>query len=100
MGLRECIQIHYSVDVDSYLDVLKSEYGAIEHPHLDGAYLIDGLPFYKPQLADTYIFILGFNMTPLSSVLIQALAENPDLVPVCTKVCWTLEQELILVEIF
>jgi len=96
MGLRENIQLFHPVDVDRYLGILLSEYGAEEHPQQTGAYLIDGLPFYKPQQAEGYVFILGFNMVPLSSVLIQALADSPELAPGDTKVLWTQEQDLIL----
>ena len=96
MGLRENIQLFHLVDIDHYLDILKTEYGAEKHPQQDGAYLIDGLPFYKPQQTEGYIFILGFNMVPLSLVLIQALADCPDLVPRDTRILWTQEQEQII----
>jgi hypothetical protein len=96
MGLRENIQLFHPIDIDRYLDFLITEKGAKEHPQQAGAYLIDGLPFYKPQLAEVYVFILGFNMVPLSSMLIQALADYPDLAPGNTRVLWTLEQDLIM----
>ena len=96
MGLRENIQLFHPIDIDRYLDILISEYGAEKHLQQDGAYLIDGLPFYKPQLAEGYIFILGFNKAPLSYVLIQALANYPKLAPGNTRVLWMQEQELIV----
>lgn len=96
MGLRENMQIFHPIDIDRYLDTLIAKYGVEKHPQQAGAYLIGGLPFYKPQRAEGYIFILGFNMTPLSSVLIQALADHHDLVPGDTQVLWTLEQDLIM----
>lgn len=96
MGLRENIQVFHPVDIDRYLDFLMAEKGAEEHPQQPGAFLVDGLPFYRPQLAEGYIFILGFNMVPLSSVLIQILADHPDLAPGDTRVLWTLEQDLIM----
>ena len=98
MGLRENIQLFHLVDIDHYLDILKTEYGAEKHPQQDGAYLIDGLPFYKPQLAEGYVFILSFNMAPLALLLIQALADHPKLAPRDTRVLWTQEQDLIMDE--
>jgi len=96
MSLRENIQIFHPVDIERYLDILKTEYGALEHPQQSGAFLIEGLPFYAPQLAEGYVFVLGFNMVPLAHVIIQALAEHPELVPESALVRWTQEQALIL----
>ena len=96
MGLRENIQIFHPVDIELYLEILNSEYGAQEHPQQAGAFLIDGLPFYAPQLAEGYVFIVGFNMLPLSHLLIRALANHPDIVPESAVVRWTHEQDIIL----
>ena len=98
MGLRENIQVFHPFDIDHYLDILKTEYGAQEHPKQAGTFLIDGLPFYPPQLAEDHVFILGFNMMPLSHLIIDALAEHPELVSSNTVVRWTHEQELIFEE--
>jgi len=96
MGIRENIQLFHPIDIERYLDILFTEYGAEEHSQQHGAYLIDSLPFYKPQQAEGYVFILGFYMVPLSSVLIQALADSPELAPGDTQVLWTQEQDLIV----
>lgn len=93
MSLRENIQIFHPVDIDRYLEILKTEYGAREHPQKDGAFLINELPFYTPQLAEGYVFVLGFNMMALPHALLQALV---DLIPSETQVCWVAEQELIM----
>jgi hypothetical protein len=96
MGIRENIQLFHPIDIDRYLVILFTEYGAEKHPQQADAYLIDGLPFYKPQLAEGYVFILGFNMAPLSYVLIQVLADFPELASGDTRVLWTQEQDLIM----
>ena len=96
MGIRENIQLFHPIDIDRYLNILVTEYGAEKHPQQAGAYLIDGLPFYKPQLAEGYVFILGFNMAPLSSVLIKVLADYPEIAPGNTRVLWIQEQDLIV----
>lgn len=96
MSIHENIQIFHPVDIEQYLTILIREYGAKEHPEQEGAFLLDELPFYKPQTAEGYIFILSFNMLPLSYLLIQALADHPELTPAETKVVWTQEQELLL----
>ena len=96
MSLRENIQIFHPVDIERYLEVLKTEYGAQEHSQQKGAYMIDGLPFYSPQQAEGYIFVLGFNMAPLSHLIIQALTECPGLIPEGTKISWTQEQYLLI----
>jgi hypothetical protein len=96
MSTRENIQIYYPLDIEKYLEILKQEYGAEEHPAQPGAYLLEGLPFYLPQRAKEYVFILGFNQAPLSGTLMVALAEHPDLAPGETFVQWTDEQELVI----
>ncbi len=96
MSIHENIQIFHPVDIEQYLAILIREYGAIEHPEQADAYLLEEQPFYKPQVAEGYVFILSFNMRPLSYLLIQALAEHPELAPMETKIVWTQEQELLL----
>jgi hypothetical protein len=95
MSLRENIQIFHPLDIERYLQILKTEYGAREHPQQDGAYLIDGLPFYAPQQAEDHVFVLGFNMVPLSHLVIQALADHPELISDDVLVRWTQEQDVI-----
>lgn len=95
MSLRENIQIFHPLDVERYLEILKTEYGAREHPRQEGAYLIDGLPFYVPQQAEGYVFVLGFNMVPLSPLIIQALADHPELISEDVLVRWSQEQNVI-----
>ena len=45
---------------------------------------------------DEYIIIMDFNYVPLSSLLIQALIDRPELIPQDTLVRWTAEQEIIM----
>lgn len=96
MSTRENIQFFHRFDVEVYLEILKSEQGTKEHPTQPGSYLVDGLPFYKPAQTDKYVFVLGFNLVPLSSFLIEALANHPELVPDHVLIRWTIEQELLL----
>ena len=96
MSIHENIQIFHPVDIEQYLALLLREYGATEHPEQAEAFLLEELPFYKPQMAEGYIFILSFNMRPLSYLLIQALADHPELAPAETKIIWTQEQDLLL----
>ena len=96
MSLRENTQIYHPVNIERYLEILKTEYGAQEHPQKDGAFLIDGLPFYMPQMAEGYVFVLGFNMMALPHALLRALIDYPELIPPETKVRWTAEQELVM----
>ena len=95
MSIRENIQFFHTINTDDYLDMLKREYDVQEHPNQPRAYLVDGLPFYHPMQTEEHIFILGFNMVPLSPKLIQVLAEHPELASEDTFVRWTQEQELI-----
>ena len=96
MSIRENIQIFYQFDIDTYLEILKTAYGAKDHPTQNGCYLLDDLPFYKPKQTDEYVFVLGFNYAPLSGLLIKALASHPELVPDDVSVLWTIEQKLLL----
>ena len=43
-----------------------------------------------------YVSILGFNLVPLPSILLDALANHPEIVPDETNVVWTIEQDLLL----
>ena len=98
MTLRENIQFFHCLDPEEYLEVLKNEYDVRDHPTQPEGFLIDdpGLPFYKPKQIEDHVSVLGFNYVPLSDLLIQALADHPDLVPDDVRVCWMLEQDLIL----
>ena len=96
MSVRENIQIFHQFDIDTYLEILKSENGAKEHPNQPGCYLVGELPFYKPKQSDEYIFILGFNLVPLPGLVIDALANHPELVPDDVSIRWTIEQDLLL----
>ncbi len=96
MSIRENIQFYPGVDVDQYLDVLITDFGADAHPTQPDAFLVDGLPFHKPQTGKNYIFILGFNYVPLSDVLVQAVIQHPELFPGEIFIQWTQEQELLL----
>ena len=96
MTVRENIQIFHSFDIDTYLQILETEQGAKEHPTQPGCYVVDSLPFYKPRQADEYVYILGFNLIPLPGVLLDVLANHPEMVPNGTAIVWTIEQELLL----
>ena len=96
MSVRENIQIFHQFDVETYLEILKTEHGAEDHPSQSGCYLLDDLPFYKPKQTDEYIFVLGFNYAPLPGLLIDALANHPELVPDDVSIHWTIEQDLLL----
>ena len=95
MSIRENIRIFHPIDIEQYLEILKTEYGAGKHPQQENTFLIEGLPFYAPQLAEGYTFVLGFNMMPLSHLIIQALVDRQELIPQYTKVRWMQEQDLI-----
>jgi hypothetical protein len=96
MSVRENIQFFHQFDVEAYLAILACEYDAGEHPTQPNAYLIDGLPFYRPREIEDHVSVLGFNYAPLSDLLIQALISHPELVPDEVLVVWTIEQELFL----
>jgi len=96
MTTRENIQIFHQVDVDTYLDVLKTEHGAEDHPTQPGYCLVDDLPFYKPKQVEEHVSVLGFNLVPLPGVLLDALANHSELVPDDALIVWTIEQELLL----
>ena len=96
MSIHENIQFFHHVNIGEYLDILRVEFDAKEHPAQQGAYLLEGLPFYEPRQSEFYVHILGFNYAPLSSLLITALINHPELAPEDTFVQWTAEQELIV----
>jgi len=96
MTVRENIQVFHDFDIETYLEILEAEQGAKEHPTQPGCYLVDSLPFYKPKQTDEYVSILGFNLVPLPNVLLDALANHPEIAPDETAVIWTIEQELFL----
>lgn len=98
MSVVENIQFFHRFDPKTYLEILKSEYGAKENPAQYGTYLIDDpeLPFYQPEEIDGYVSVLGFNYYLLSSLLIQAIVDHPELVPDAALVRWTQEQDLVL----
>jgi len=97
MSLRENIQFFHQIDPEKYLDVLREEHSAQDHPSQPGSLLIeDTHPFYTPQRIDDHLSILGFNYTPLPEQLIQALIDHPELAPDDTLIRWTQEQDLIL----
>lgn len=95
MSIRESLQIYCMFNVDEYLEVLQKQYGTEFHPTQKGAFVVDGLPFYKPQKAEEYIFILSFNYMPLASALVWTLFEHPELVPADTHIRWMQEQDLV-----
>jgi hypothetical protein len=96
MTVRENIQIFHQLDIEKYLKLLEIEQGAKEHPAQPGCYLVDNLPFYKPKKTDEYVNILGFNLVPLPSVLLDALVNHPEMIPDETTIVWTIEQDLFL----
>ncbi len=98
MSIRENIEIYTQLDPQKYVEILKKEYGAREHPSQPDGYIIDDpeLPFYRPKTIEDHISILSFNYTPLSILLIQAIIDHPELVPDEVLVRWTQEQDLIM----
>jgi len=96
MSVKENIQFFRQFDSDAYLTILLGEYAAKEHPSQPNAYLIEELQFYKPEQIEDHVSILSFNYSPLPGILIEALANYPELVPDEVLICWTIEQELLL----
>jgi hypothetical protein len=97
MSSIENIEVFCNIDVDQYLIVLLSEFGAQPNPLQPGTFLIDDppLPFYQPRQLDNRLSVLGFNYSPLSSLLILALIDHPELAPAETIVRWSAEQEVV-----
>ena len=98
MSVRECLRFAYQVDIDQYLEVLRTEFGATPHPRENGALVIGELPlpFYRPTKTEDGITITGFNYVPLPSLLVAALDAHPELAPKLTMVDWTVEQDRIV----
>lgn len=98
MSVYENIRFSHHFDGEEYLKILKKEFGAREHPAQADCFLIGNpeIPFYKPRQQADYVSILGFNYAPLSSLLIQAIIDHPELVPDDVFICWTQEQDLII----
>jgi hypothetical protein len=101
MSVYESIHVHHPIDVEKYVTVLKTEFGARENPSQPGSFVLGDppQPFYEPKLTenedDVYMVILGFNYIPLHPHLLVALINHPELVPEHTTVVWTIEQDLI-----
>ena len=97
MSVRESLWVNYPVDVDRYLEILKTEYGARDHPQEADSFLMSDppLPFYHPRLIDRRLAVTGFNYLPLPVELIHALILHPELAPLTALVSWTSEQDLI-----
>ncbi len=97
MSLRESLWVNYPVDVDRYLEILKTEFETKDHPGEPEAFLVGNplLPFYHPRLIDRRLAVTGFNYLPLPVELIHALILHPELAPLTTLVSWTSEQDLI-----
>ena len=100
MSIRENIQFFHPFGVEEYLDILKKEYGARDHPIKTECLLIGDpeLPFYKPRKQEDYISVMSFNYSPLSELLVKALIDHPELAPDETVIRWTIEQDVILEE--
>jgi hypothetical protein len=98
MSVRENIEIFHPFDTKTYTEILKSEYGARDHPAQPGSFLIDDpeLPFYEPKTLEDHVSILGFNYALLSNLLIQAIIDHQELVPDDVLIRWTQEQDLVM----
>jgi hypothetical protein len=96
--MHECIKIYDQVDVEQFLRVLARDYDARPHVLHPNTFLIDQplLPFRRPVQYPRYLSILGFNLVPLSSLLIVALIDHPELLPRNTRAQWLSEQEILL----
>lgn len=97
MSYREYLQIFHPLNIEAFLHVLTTEFGAWENPHEPESFVIDDppLPFYKPKQLEKHVSILGFNKTPLSHLLIVALIDHPEIAPPATIVRWMAEQEIV-----
>src|SRR5688572_8317905 len=95
MSVRENIELFCNLNLTKYLEVLNQEFEAQTHPTQPDAFIVEGLPFYRPRDQDDHISILGFNKIPLPYPLLQALIEHPELASDDTVIRWTQEQELI-----
>ena len=97
MSFLESIEVFCDVDVARYVSVLQYEFGARPNPHQANTFLIDDppIPFYKPRQFDNHLSVIGFNHAPLSSLLILALIDHPELAPPETIVRWSADQEVV-----
>jgi len=107
MSVRECLRVFHPVDVEKYLTVLKTEFGAQDNPEAPEALVIGDppQPFYKPKLAEPatedrgddtlYLVILGFNYVPIHPDLVVALINHPELAPPAAEFLWTIEQDVV-----
>src|SRR5688572_7229262 len=95
MSVREVLWFFKHFDVDQYLEVLKKDYDAHENPKVERAYIVDELPFYEPFEDNDFVHVVSFNHTPLPSVLIDALATNPELAVDDMVVIWAVEGEIV-----
>jgi hypothetical protein len=98
MSVRENIEASPPFDTKTYLEILKNEYRAREHPEQPGSYLIGNpdLPFYEPKQFGDHVTVLGFNYALLSNLLLQAIIDHPELVPDETRIRWSQEQDLVM----
>ena len=96
MSVREIIRVIHEFDPDKYLSILQEEHGATKHPSQPDAFMVEELPFYRPGLADEYVYVVSFNHVPLPGVLIDALANHPELIPDETLVFWSVEDQIFL----
>ena len=96
MSVRENIELDGGIDNERYVHTLKVEYGATRLSRESQAYIVEGLPFYAPRLAQDHLSILSFNNLPLPDALLEVLVMHPELFPDDVLVRWTQEQDLIL----
>lgn len=96
MSVREIIWFFKQFDSNAYLDILKNDHGANEHPNQPQTYVVDELPFYEPFETEDFVCIVSFNKSPLPQVLIDALINHPELAVDDMTIIWTIEQEILL----
>jgi hypothetical protein len=96
MSVREMIRIIHEFDADRYLSILQEEHNATEHPSQPEAFMVDGLPIYRPGQTDEYVYVVSFNHRILPGVLIDSLANHSELVPDEALIFWSIEQKIFL----
>src|SRR5687767_13864186 len=96
MSIKENLELYCKLDIENYIQILRDELNAQDHPNQTNAYLLDRLPFYRPKQMEDHISILGFNNIPLPISLIQALIDHPELAQDSVVIRWIQEQDLIL----
>ena len=94
MSVRENIELYGLTDEEQYVEILIREFGAAKHSIQEDTYMLEGLPFYTPRLADDHLLILSFNNVPLPDSLVEALVSHPELFADDVIVRWTQEQDL------